>query len=160
MVYWNYIKTGVHIHRTSSMQRIYVIPCYNNSSNSLMTDLGCAEESSLLWYEVVSIGSYRRFGVSCCLHLRVPRTDHITLREPKKILRNVHINQWTPCHVPEALNPYQHRHARPVEGCRNHLPSTLVLYQHCRFRLRVGTAPTKILKCILLLRQIRVKKTA
>jgi hypothetical protein len=73
-------KTGVHIHRTSSMLRIDVTPCYNKSSNSLLTDLGCFEESSLLWYDVVSTGTYRRFGISCCLHLRGPCTDHITLR--------------------------------------------------------------------------------
>jgi hypothetical protein len=68
------------------------------------------------------------------------------------ILRNVYIYQWTPFHVPRALNPYQHRHARPAEGCRNHLPSTRELYLRCQFRLRVDTAPTKIFKCIVPLR--------
>jgi len=72
-------KTGVHIHRTSSMLRTDVTPCYNKSSNSLLTDLGCVEESSIV-YDVVSTDTCRRFGVSCCLHLRGPCTDHITLR--------------------------------------------------------------------------------
>jgi hypothetical protein len=74
------------------------------------------------------------------------------------ILRNVYIYQWTPFHIPQALNPYQHRHARPAEGCRNHLPSTRVLYLHCQFRLRVDTHLQKYLNVLYHCDKHRSKK--
>lgn len=134
-------KTGVHIHRTSSTLRTDVIPCYNKSSNYLLTDLGCVGESSLLWYGDWYLQTFRIILLppsSGPLHW-----PHNPEDEGSKILRNVRIYQWTPCHVTKALNPYQHRRARSVEGRRNHLPSTLVLYLHCQFRQRVGRAPIK-----------------